>query len=155
MRRENVADAGGRAGQLPQPAGSTIPPPPRKGFTPGRLVLGATLVVITQAIMIAAAGGVLPGRTAPQIGFIAGGGLEGCPVNSTGFGYLNYSIMLHNVMGPDGYAVLGLSVNHLLARYWAVYVPQGAWDLAQNVSYVLRCDTYKSSGIVLVTTVAS
>ncbi len=155
MPRENVTDAGGRDGQLPQPAGSAIPTPPRKGLTPGRLVLGAIFVVAIQVIMIAAAGGVFATRTAPQIGLTWGGGLEACPVNSTAFGYLNYSIMLWNVAGPNGYAVLGLDVNHLLVRYWAVYVPTGAWDLVQNLSYVLRCDTYKSSGIVLVTTVAS
>ncbi len=137
------------------PAGPSPFPPPRKGFTPGRLVLGAFLVVAVQVVMIAAAGSVIPTASPPFISLMWGGGLEGCPANSTGYGFLNYSLQLRNIQGPNGYAVLGLGVNHLLVRYWAVYVPTGAWDQVENVSYGVRCNTYTSSGIVLVTTVAS
>lgn len=155
MLRENVSESGSAAGDPTPTTATSILRPPRKGFTPGRLVVAAFLVVAVQFLMIAAAGSVLPTRAPPQIGLTWGGSLEGCPVNSTGFGYLNYSITLWNVAGPNGYAVLGLGVNHLLVRYWAVYVPQGAWDEVQNISYALRCGTYQSAGIVLVTTVPS
>lgn len=118
-------------------------------------MLGAVLVVVLQVAMIVSAGAAFPSSAAPQIGLSWGGGLDGCPQNSTGFGYLNYSIRLTNIPGPDGYAVLGLGVNHVLVRYWAIYVPAGTWNQRENVTYAVRCDAYQDSGIALVTAVAA
>lgn len=115
------------------------PPPPRPRYGARRLFAAGIGVVVFQLLVIASLGNVFPPPPASHLNVNWSSGVYSCPRNSTANTTLNYTIQYSNFQGPAAYAVMYMLIQGRLVRFWAVYVPAGAFHLEEKGSISMSC----------------